>query len=116
MSASGLQVSFRHASPSPALRDEIESQYAKLAEHHPDLRGADVVVEPPSAHHRHGDAYHLSVKLRIPGEVIVVGQAHKHADDHEDPYRAVHDAFAVAERRLSERSARLRDRERRAKG
>jgi ribosome-associated translation inhibitor RaiA len=76
---------------------------------HDRIERCDVVVDVPHHHQQRGRAFRVVVKVAIPGNDVVISHDGDE-DDHDDPYLAVRDAFAAAQRKLSAVAARRRER------
>ena len=124
------QVTFRHLTPSPAINDRIQAEYARLCRHCDDLISCSVTVETPAKHHLHGRRFRISIELIRPGGALVVDHEppalraildeegagpskHTEVDGaHRDAYVAIRDAFDIARRRLEDAVRRRRSRQR----
>jgi ribosome-associated translation inhibitor RaiA len=67
-----------------------------------------VVVELAGHHHRHGDRFHVSIKLGLPGHEIFVGRTRSDDQGPETAHGAVDRAFDNAGRELEDWVKRLR--------
>lgn len=111
-----VQISFHGLDKSEAVETRIREKVAKLEQFFDRIVGCRVVVE---RHHRsashadnHGQPYHISIFLDVPGDEIVVKRDPKKQEslkDHEDIQIALRDAFAVAQRRLKDYVGRRRE-------
>lgn len=94
-----VAVTFKNMDPSAALEERIREKARKLSQFADHITHVDVAVEAPHRHHRKGELYHVRVDVRLPGtEILAAGRNHAH----EDPYVAVRDAFAAAQRQLQD--------------
>ena len=97
-----INISFRGMEPSPALEARVREHVEHLEHFCDRITSCHVVIDAPHRHHHKGQLYEARIQMHIPGrEIIVNGQGpHDHA--HEDPYVALRDAFAAAERQLEQ--------------
>jgi ribosome-associated translation inhibitor RaiA len=103
-----LQITLRHAPPSPALEAHVREQVSELETCFDRIVSCRVSIEAPSRHHRHGGLYRVRVDVGVPGNHIVVGRpADEHAT-HADPYVAIREAFHAARRKLDDYLRRVR--------
>ncbi|MCC6534719.1 MAG: ribosome-associated translation inhibitor RaiA [Burkholderiales bacterium] len=98
-----IRITVRGAERSPALEDAVLQRSRKLEQFHPQLIGLDVTIEMEEHSKQQGNHYAVKLVLQIPGNDIAID----HKRD-EDPYVAVRDAFAAAERKLKAVAARSR--------
>jgi ribosome-associated translation inhibitor RaiA len=104
-----LQITYRGFSSSDALSHVIKEEADKLEEFHDRVTGCRVVVEQPHKRHRKGKHFHVRIDLTVPGTELVVGRDPAEADQREDPFVAVTDAFDAMRRMLQEYAAKRRD-------
>ena len=95
---------------------------AWLESFYPEVVGCRVVLEVPHRHRTRGRRVHVRVELVLPGEDVVIDhqpavdaaarlKTHKRDEldgRHKDAVVAIHDAFAVARRRLEDLARRRR--------
>ena len=106
-----LEVTFRNLDRSEAVESLVRDEAAKLERHFDHIVSCRVTVEAP---HRHqtkdpkvkGELYQVHVELGVPQQRLVVSQKGKPAQS--DVYKAVRDAFKVAERQLEDYVRKLR--------
>lgn len=103
-----LQVTFRGFPHSDAVEANIRGKAEKLDHFFPDIMGCHVVVESHHRHHQHGNLYHVSIDLTVPGRELAVTRDPKKHQAHEDVYVAIRDAFDAARRRLEDYARELR--------
>jgi ribosome-associated translation inhibitor RaiA len=101
-----VDVVFRNLQRSEAIEARIRAKADELAVFDPRLQQCRAVVELPHRHQKHGDRFLVRLTLSVPGSRDVIIE---HGPG-SDVYQVVHDAFAVAERRLTA-SAQKRRRE-----
>jgi len=95
-----VQVTFRDMLPSDAVTAHVEKRAAKLENFYDRIVKCHVVLEEPHRHHRHGKRFHARIEMTVPGKTLVVS---KNLEDNQvDAYAALDDAFADAERVLTE--------------
>ena len=102
-----VNITFKNIEPSAALEARIREKAEKLHRFLGDITHVDVAVEAPHRHQRKGELYHVRIDVRLPGSEIVATRDAGLNHAHEDPYVAVRDAFAAAQRQLQDR-ARIR--------
>jgi ribosome-associated translation inhibitor RaiA len=101
-----IEITFRDMTPSAGLETFIGDWAARLERVLP-LQRCTVVIEHPHNHHRHGTPFQIHLSISIPGREIAVSHAAR--AEHEDPYRAVSDAFRAARRQLLDFVAQRRE-------
>ena len=100
---SPLQIVFRDVSPYEEFLDaEIRRWAAKLDRRFPRVVSCRVAIEKAHSRHRQGNLYKATVRVKVPGKMIVVSREHPLHHSHEDIYVAVHHAFEEATRQLEE--------------
>ena len=95
-----LQLTFRGLAHSDALAGDVRLRVEKLEHLFDRIVSCRVVVELAGHHHRHGDRYHVSVNLGLPGHEIVVGHAPSDEQTPETAYAAVDRAFEEVGRQI----------------
>jgi len=95
-----VQITFRGMGSSEAMTEYIRAEAEKLEQFCDRIVGCHVVVEQPHKHHHQGNLFHVRVDLHVPGKEIVAGREHADRHTHEDPYRAVNDAFEAVRHQL----------------
>ena len=91
-----LDITYRDMESSPSVAYVINEQLAKLERHCPALMSCRVVVEAPNGRHVHGEHFHVTVDLTLPGAVIVADRDPPQRHSHEDCNSAIRDAFRAA--------------------
>lgn len=100
-----FHITFLRMENSEFVTAKAKEHAEKLMRIAPEMVACRVVIEAPTAHHHHGQPFHVRLQLEVPGKDIVVDRGTGHAPAaHEDVYVALHDAFDVARRRLEERN------------
>lgn len=95
-----LTISFRGMESSPALQARIHELAERLEHAYHRITSCHVVVQAPHRQHQQGALYDVRIHLHVPGTDIVVNGDGSQDHAHEDPYVALRDAFAAAERKL----------------
>jgi ribosome-associated translation inhibitor RaiA len=103
-----LQIRFNGIDRSDALSSWIHEWAGKLERVHDQIESAEVVIGLPHLHHHQGKQFHVSVRVHVPGEDVIVDRDPGVDKAHEDPYVAVRDAFRAARRQLEEHILRRR--------
>lgn len=82
------------------ITGETEGYIRERAEHletfHARIMSCRVAVDAPTAHHRHGGPYRVTLDIAVPGKVIAVN--HRQADE---LHVAIRKAFEAAQRQLA---------------
>jgi ribosome-associated translation inhibitor RaiA len=94
------RITFHGIDRSLAVEHRIHAHIEKLLRISSEIARADVVVEMPHRHHRHGRRFHVRIELGLPGRTIVVSHDGGSDAAHEDVYVTVRDAFLAARRQL----------------
>lgn len=97
-----LQLTVRSMEPSDALAAHVRLRAEKLQHHFDRIVSCHVVVELAGHHHRHGDRYHVSINLGLPGCEVLVNNTPSDAHPLETVTGAVDRAFDEAERQLED--------------
>ncbi len=97
-----LQLTVRGMAPSDALAAHVRLRAEKLEHLFDRIVSCHVVVEPAGHHHRHGDHFHVSINLGLPGHEILVRREPSDDQGPEAAYRAVDRAFDDAGRELED--------------
>lgn len=97
-----VDITFKELGKSEALEARIRESVDKLERVFDRITRCEVLIETPHRHHRNGRAYHVRIRLTVPGGEIV--SSHDPGPDgaHEDAYVALRDAFAAARRQLED--------------
>ncbi|MFO0996085.1 MAG: ribosome-associated translation inhibitor RaiA [Alphaproteobacteria bacterium] len=103
-----LQITFRGLDPSDAIRAKIEERVERLERFHGRITGCRVVVEASDKHRHKGHLYNVRVDVTVPGSEVATNRAPAKAQDHQDVYVAIRDAFDATERRLEDHLRRVR--------
>ena len=102
-----LQVTIRGMVRSEALAARVQEHAEKLAQYFDGITDCRVVIEEPHHHQRHGNHFRVRIDLAVPGREIVADRDPKNAQEHEDAYVAVRDAFDAAKRQLQDYAHKL---------
>jgi ribosomal subunit interface protein len=104
---SWLQITFRNIDASPAVEAKVRERARELEQFFDRIVSCRVVIEAPKRR-RHGDLFHISVDLKVPGKEIVVKRDPPEHHAHEDIYVAVRDCFDAVRRQLEDHARRWR--------
>jgi ribosome-associated translation inhibitor RaiA len=96
---SSREIVFRGMPASPAVEAMVRRWIARLDRAYDRIIRCGVVIELPHRHGRHGQPFHVRIELAVPDHIIVVAQ------ESEDIYALVGDAFHAARRQLHEHAA-----------
>jgi putative sigma-54 modulation protein len=97
-----FQLTFRGMVRSDALAEHVRLRTDKLDHLFERVVSCHVVVELASPHHRHGDRFHVSVNLGLPGREILVRKTPSDDQGPDTAYAAVDRAFDDVERELED--------------
>jgi hypothetical protein len=103
-----LQVTFRHMPVSQSVEARIGELVEELEASCPRMTSCRVLVDAPSAHHRHGAAYGIRIEIELSGSRIVAGGPPA-THEHDDVYVALGEAFRAARRRVEDHLGRTRE-------
>lgn len=93
-------VVFHNAEPSDAVRTRAEHMLEKLLLFQPDIMRGTLTIEGRHRHHHQGNLFHVSLRLHLPGNDIVVSHDPERNHAHEDVYVALRDACDAARKQL----------------
>lgn len=106
-----VSIQFRHMPKSHTLKELVQQQSSHLRSFAPDGGSCDVVFD--AAHHKaHGELYEVSVRLKLPGEKLLVASAQELSGSPEYMCTAVFSAFdkiKLQMKKLRKRNLRHRD-------
>ena len=109
-----IDITFRGMESSEFVSARAREYAQDLMDHAPEIVGVRIVIEAPTAHHNHGQPFHVRLNVAIPGNDIVVDREPGRGEKaHEDVYVALNDAFQTARRQLDERTRKRREEARR---
>lgn len=98
-----VEVSFHNVIPSEFIEAKARYHAGKLCKYFDHIMNCRITIE--THHHQHkGNIYHVTVKLGVPHEDLVVN---RHPAN-EDVYVAMRDAFKAIQRKLKDYTAKLR--------
>ncbi len=97
-----LQLTFRGMAPSDALAAHVRLRAEKIEHLFDRIVSYHVVVSLAGHHHRHGDRFHVSINLGLPGHEILVGHAPSDDQGPKTAYGAVDRSFDDAGRELED--------------
>ena len=104
-----LQITFRAMTQSDALALHLRQRGDRLDRISDRIVSCHVVIELAGHHHRHGDRFHVSIHLGLPGHELMVNHAPLEDREASTAYAAADIAFDEDERRLEQWVARGRD-------
>lgn len=94
------RITFRDFDSSDAVSFVVQDHINSLERYRLNIQSCDVVLSLPHKHAHKKAAYHVEIRLHIPGETIVVMREPEKDDTHSDIYVAIRDAFDALERKL----------------
>jgi cold shock CspA family protein/ribosome-associated translation inhibitor RaiA len=100
-----VEIVFHNLPSSPAVEAEIRERIAKLERRYDHLIGCRVAVEKLHRQHQTGNLYDVHIELKVPGtELAVTREPHRAKQRYARPdlHASLRDAFAAAERRLTD--------------
>ncbi|HTR56001.1 MAG TPA: HPF/RaiA family ribosome-associated protein [Kofleriaceae bacterium] len=104
-----VDTTYKDVGRTEALDRRIREWVDKLERVFDRIVRCEVLIETPHRHHRQGRAYHVRVRLTVPGGELVASHDPGPDGAHEDVYVALRDAFTAARRQLEDHvSSRLR--------
>ncbi len=104
-----IQLTYRGIEPSESVAEYARKKAEKLDALYAHINACRVVIEAPSKHHRHGEAYRVRIDFTVPGHDLVAGAHNESVVGHQDLYAAIDDAFDDAQRVLKRHVDRLRE-------
>lgn len=103
-----IQIRYHGMDTSDALSAHIREQAEKLTRVYDRIERIEVVLEQPQHRHRHGDRYHVRLRVHVPGNDIIIDRDPGTGTDHEIAQNAIRDAFDAARRRINAHADHLR--------
>lgn len=103
-----LLITFRNLDRSQAMEASVREHAEKLDTYYDRIMSCRVVIEAQHKHHRHGNHYHVSVDVTVPGAELVASREPDPHHAYTDVYVAIRDAFDTMRRQLED-YARRRD-------
>lgn len=101
------KIEFQNIEPTPAVRTEIERHISELEQRSGRVTACRVVLKGPSAHHRNGGLYEVTIHLALPdGREVHVERNATEDRRRADLAFAVNNAFKRARRQLEEYAGR----------
>lgn len=98
-----VDITYKEMAPTDALNLRIHDWVAKLERVYDRITRCEVMIETPHRRHRQGRAYHVRVRLTVPGGKELVASHDPGPDGaHEDAYVALRDAFTAVRRQLED--------------
>ena len=96
-----LELAFHNLDSSDALKDKIRERVDRLERYFNDITSCRVSIEAPHKSQYNTQHYEVHIDITVPGTELAVSSDPKpEANDHNDVYVAIRDAFNAAERRL----------------
>ena len=110
-----VNVTFRGMESSEFVVARARAHAEQLMALAPEIVGCKIAIEAPSAHHTHGQPFHVRLHLLVPGNDIILDRdPGRGPEAHADVYVALADAFQVARRRIEELGRKRREESRRS--
>lgn len=99
-----FSITFRDFPESDSLWMAIQSRIQRLEHFFDHIIRSDIVISSPHRHSHREPTYHVIVRVKIPGQEIVINKDHHDDKAHRDAYLAIRDAFDAADRVLEEKT------------
>lgn len=96
------EITFRGLDSTASMEAKIRRWADKLETAYDGILDCEVLVEAPHRHHRHGQQYHVRVRVTVPGDELVVSRDPGRDDAHEDVYVAIRDSFRAMRRQVED--------------
>ena len=103
-----LTITFRGLDSSEAIRAKIEERVGRLERFHNRITSCRVVVESSDRHRHKGHLFRVRVDVVVPRGEVATNRSPAKAQEHQDVYVAIRDAFDATERRLESHLRRAR--------
>jgi len=97
-----VDTTYKDVGRTEALDRRVREWVDKLERVFDRIVRCEVLIETPHRHHRQGRAYHVRVRLTVPGGELVASHDPGSVGAHEDVYVALRDAFTAARRQLED--------------
>ncbi|HEY1556640.1 MAG TPA: HPF/RaiA family ribosome-associated protein [Kofleriaceae bacterium] len=97
-----VETTYKEIERTEAFDQRIRDWVDKLERVYDRITRCEVLLETPHRHHRQGRAYHVRVRLTVPGGEIVASHDPGPDGAHEDAYVALRDAFTATRRQLED--------------
>ena len=97
-----LLITFRNLDRSQAVEASVREHAEKLDQFYDRIMSCRVVIEEQHKHHRHGNHYHVSVDVTVPGAELVASREPDQHHAYTDVYIAIRDAFDTMRRQLED--------------
>jgi len=97
-----LLITFRNLDRSPVVEASVREHAEKLDKYYDRIMSCRVVIEERHKHHRHGNHYHVSVDVTVPGAELVASREPDPHHAYTDVYIAIRDAFDTMRRQLED--------------
>ena len=97
-----LQITFRNFGRSPAVEASVQGHAERLDKYYDRIMACRVVVEKRHKHHQHGNHFHVSVDVTVPGGELIASREPDEHHAYTDVYVAIRDAFDTMRRQLED--------------
>jgi ribosomal subunit interface protein len=105
-----LELAFNQLEPSAAIKERVRERVDRLERYFKDITSCRVSVDAPHKSQYNTHHYTVNIDITVPGKEIVVSEhPQPEANNHEDVYVAIRDAFDAAERQLKSHAGKLRE-------
>ncbi len=99
-----IRITLKDLPSTDAVEAKLRDKARKLAKYYDRITSCHITVESPERRHHKGKLYNVHVRLRVPGEELIVSR-----EPGEDLYVAIRDAFDAARRQLQDYADRKRN-------
>lgn len=98
-----LEIVFDNLDHSPAVEEIVRQKSKKLERFYNHMIDARVVISCEGKSHHHGNAYHVTIEVNVPGHRLVVSKGPgRRVLDHEELLPTINDAFDTMVRQLED--------------
>jgi ribosomal subunit interface protein len=95
-----VTITFHGLDPSDAVEQRVRERASKLERHFDRVTSCRVTIEAAHRQNRKGQIFRCAVDVTVPGAELVANRTPGQAQQHEDVYVAVRDAFDAMDRQL----------------
>lgn len=104
-----IEIAFQQFEPSDEVRADIAKHAKRLERFSDRITSCRVVVAGPQTRHRHGDLFHVDIRIAMPDHKdVIVGKTHGDVAAHEHVLVAIKDAFDAAVRQIEDAAREVR--------
>lgn len=97
-----LQISYKNLARSEAINNLIKEKAAKLDRLCSNVISCRVTLDVPHKSHRHGNFYHITIDISLPGKEVAVTRESHDEIENKDFYHVLKEAFDAAYRQVED--------------